>query len=51
MAWLTDAEDSKMQMNVHFLMNIVVNNLLDLNLVDVCLDSTLQVSYKSLNTL
>ena len=37
-------------MNTHFLMNIVVNNQLDLNLVDIYPDNSLKISCKLLNT-
>ena len=48
---LTDARDAKMQVNIHYLMNIAVSNQSDLNLAGICLDNTLQTSCKSLNTL
>ena len=35
-----------MQMNIHFLVNVAVNNRLDLNLVDLCLGKTLQISFR-----
>ena len=34
-----------MQVNIHFLMNIVVNNQLDLNLADICLGNTLRKDF------
>ena len=37
-----------MQVDIHFLMNNSVRNQLDLNLVDTCLGSILQISRKSL---
>ena len=40
-----------MQVNTHYLINIVVNDQLDLNLVDICLGNTLKTHCKSLNAL
>ena len=39
-----------MQLNNHFLMNIVVNSQLDLDLVDICLGNTIQISCELLST-
>ena len=36
-----------MRVNVHLLMTIIVNNQLDLNSVEICVDETLQISRKS----
>ena len=37
-----------MQVDIHSLMNNFVRNQLDINLVDICLASILQISRKSL---
>ena len=50
LASLIDAEDAKMQVNIHFPINFAVNNELGINLVDICLGDTLQISCKSLDT-
>ena len=42
---------AKMQMNIHCLINITVNDQLDLNLFDICLSKALQTSCKWLNTM
>ena len=36
---LTNAGDAKMQVNIHYLINIAVNDKLDLNLVHICLNN------------
>ena len=42
MAWLTDEEDSKVQVIIHFLINTDVTDQLDLNLVeDICIHNRL----------
>ena len=51
MPLLIDTEDAKIQMTVHFLINIAINNHFDLNFGDICLAGTLQISGKSLNIL
>ena len=51
MVWLTDAEDTEMQVKIHLLMNTAVNNQLHLDLDDIYLGRTLQISCESLNTL
>ena len=43
MAWLTDPDDAKILLGISFLMNYVLIDQLVLNLVDICLDNTLQV--------
>ena len=45
------AEDAKMQVNIHSVMIIIVNNHLDWHLVDIRLGNTLQISCKLLNAL
>ena len=50
MARLADAEDAKMQVNIHFQLNIV-NNQSGLNLVHVFLGNTQQISCRSSNSL
>ena len=42
-------EKAKMQVNIDFIMNIIVNNQLDFNFVDDCLGNTLQISCKPIN--
>ena len=39
-----------MQVNIHFLINMFVNNQLDSKFADIYLGDTLQISIKSLNT-
>ena len=46
--WSTAANDIKMLLDIPFSMNYVINDQLALNLLDICLDNTLQVLCKSL---
>ena len=48
MAQSTDAEYVKILLEIAPPMNNVINDQLDLNLVDICLDNTLQILCKSL---
>ena len=36
-----------MRVNVHLLMTIIIDNDLDMNSVEICVDETLQISRKS----
>ena len=47
MAWSTDARDAKMLLDIPFPMNKVINDQLVFNLVDICPDNMLSLSYKS----
>ena len=48
MVWSTDADDAKMILDILFPMNYVTIDQLALNLVDICLNSTLQMLCKLL---
>ena len=48
MAWSTDADDAKMLLDIPLSMNYVIIDQLVLNLVEICLDNTLQIICKSL---
>ena len=43
MVWSTDVDDAKMFLDIPFRMNYVLINQLALNLVDTCVDITLQI--------
>ena len=48
MVWSTDTDDAKMLLDIPLPMNYVMIDQLALNLLDICLDHTLQLLYKSL---
>ena len=48
MVWSADTDDAKMLLDIPFPMNYVVIDQLTLNLVDICLNNTLQILCKSL---
>ena len=47
MVWSTDAEDAKMLLDILFSIDYVIVGQLGLNLVNICLDNTLQIFCKS----
>ena len=48
MVWSTGADDAKMLLDIPFPINHVINNQLAFNLVDICLDSMLQILFNLL---
>ena len=48
MVWSTDTDDAKMLLDIPLPMNYVMIHQLALNLLNICLDHTLQLLYKSL---
>ena len=48
MVWSSDVDDAKMLLDIPFPMSQVITDQLAFNLVDICLDNTLQILCNSL---
>ena len=48
MVWSTNADDAEMLVDIHFPMNLLIIEKSTLNLIDICVDNTLQISRKLL---